>query len=124
VLLLPGPTAVTPGARLVWLGVGISPYLGLVGVDTWMHECARKVGRVEKWLHAALALAFTGFLSCVFADRFVPAAVFLLAFLACLGCDELGFHSDLARSERRVHFLSYAALFAFIGIWSWTLVSP
>jgi hypothetical protein len=31
--------------------------------------------------------------------------------------DEGGFHRDLARRERRVHFASYAALGVFVLVW-------
>jgi hypothetical protein len=41
----------------------------------------------------------------------------LAAYVACAAVDEFGFHRHLSPSERRVHFVSYAALALFVVIW-------
>ena len=45
----------TGAARFASLGIGLLPYLGVAGIDTWMHERARKVPRIEQLLHVVLA---------------------------------------------------------------------
>ena len=60
--------------RNVWLGLMLLPYLAAAGVDAWMHERGRRVPRVEQLLHAALAVAMTVFLACVFTGH-APAAL-------------------------------------------------
>lgn len=112
----------TGAARFVSLGIGLLPYLGVAGVDTWMHERARKVPRIEQLLHATLAITFTGFAVYVFLQRNVAATSWLAVFLVCLACDEFGFHRGLVANERRVHVISWAALTFFIVVWRWTEV--
>jgi hypothetical protein len=85
-----------------------------------MHERARKVPRIEQLLHAALAVAFTGFAVYVFLQRNAAATSWLAVFLVCLAYDEFGFHRRLAASERRVHVISWTALLFFIVVWRWT----
>jgi hypothetical protein len=41
----------TASARIIWLGLGAIPYLGLVALDAWMHERARKVPALERIIH-------------------------------------------------------------------------
>jgi len=110
----------TGAARILALGLGLLPYLGTAGIDTWMHERARKVPVVEQLFHAGLAITFTAFVICVFLRREVSAIASLAAFAVCLVLDELGYHRGLARNERRVHVISWAALLLFIGVWRWT----
>jgi hypothetical protein len=112
----------TGAARFVSLGIGLLPYLGVAGIDTWMHERARKVPRIEQLLHVALAITFTGFAGYAFLQRNVAATSWLAAFLGCLAYDEFGFHRGLAANERRVHIISWAALLLFIVVWRWTEV--
>jgi len=103
-------------ARVTLLGAALAPYLALVSVDAWMHEKARQVPRFEKVLHYAAALLFGGFAVAVFMDS-AAALPLLVAFLVCAAVDEFGFHSQLSAVERRVHFVSYAALVLFIATW-------
>ena len=103
-------------ARVMTLGAALLPYLALVSVDTWMHEKARRVPRVEQFFHAAAAVLFVGFVVAVFRDS-AAALPLLIAFAACAAADEFGFHRHLAASERRVHFMSYAALAIFVAAW-------
>jgi hypothetical protein len=110
----------TGTARILALGIGLVPYLGTAGIDTWMHERARKVPLLEQGFHAALAVTFAAFAICVFLRRNVPAIAWLAAFVLCLACDELGYHRVLAANERRVHVISWAALLLFCGVWLWT----
>lgn len=109
----------TAGARALWLGTSLLPYLTLVSVDAWMHERARKVPRTEQLFHALAALTLLGFLVSVFTRAAVPALAFLAAFLVCTACDEIGFHRGLSALERRVHFAAYAALGVFLAMWRW-----
>jgi hypothetical protein len=103
-------------ARVILLGAAVAPYLALVSVDAWMHERARRVPRIEQLLHAAAAILFSGFAVAVFVDSTL-ALPLLVAFAACAAGDEFGYHRHLSASERRVHFMSYAALTLFIAAW-------
>jgi len=111
---------VTNGTRMIWLTLGILPYLGLVGADTWMHEVARKVPRTERIIHWTLAPLLIGFLVAVFVGQRTIALGLLTVFIPLLAIDEFGFHRGLARNERRVHMAAYAALLGFIIVWQWT----
>ncbi len=103
-------------ARVLTLGAALLPYLALVSVDAWMHEKARRVPRLEQFLHAAAAVLFLAFVVAVFRDS-AAALALLLAFAACTAADEFGFHRHLSASERRVHFMAYFALAIFIAAW-------
>lgn len=103
-------------ARAMLLGAALTPYLALVSVDAWMHEKARNVPRAEKFFHYAAALLFGGFAAAVFLDSGL-ALPLLAAFVFCAAVDEIGFHRHLSAAERRVHFVSYAALVLFVGTW-------
>jgi hypothetical protein len=102
--------------RVLLLAAALAPYLALVLVDAWMHEKARTVPKVEQIFHGAAALLFGGFVASVFL-RSDWAIVLLLAYVFCAGVDEIGFHRQLSAPERRVHFVSYAALALFIVAW-------
>ena len=52
--------------RLLVLSVALVPYLGFIAIDAWMHEKARRVPRVEQWLHGGIALAIGAFFLTVF----------------------------------------------------------
>jgi hypothetical protein len=108
--------------RIVLLGTALTPYIALAGVDAWMHERERQVPRLEQVLHAAAALLFVGFVAAVFSGSMIVAPVLLAGFAICATCDELGFHRQLAKSERRIHFAAYAALALFVG--AWRLLEP
>jgi hypothetical protein len=97
----------------------VIPYLGLVMVDAWMHERAREVPTVERITHYVSAVVLLAFLAGAFLERDSLALASLVLFLALTAFDELGFHRDIAPSERRVHFAAYAALTVFIAIWLW-----
>ena len=103
-------------ARLMTLGAALVPYLALVSVDTWMHEKSRRVPRIEQFFHAAAAVLFIGFVIAVFLDAWA-ALPLLIAYVVCAASDEFGFHRHLAAAERRVHFMSYAALGIFVAAW-------
>ena len=102
---------------MLLLGAALAPYVALVSVDAWMHERARRVPRLEQILHYAAALLFLGVVIAVFRDSVRLALGFLTAFALIAAWDELGFHRHLDPRERRVHFVSYAALGLFIGAW-------
>jgi hypothetical protein len=110
----------TASARIIWLGLGAVPYLGLVAVDAWMHERARKVPGLERIIHYTSAVALLAFLAGAFSARYLLAVVGLAVFIPLTVLDEFGFHRGIARSERRVHVAAYAALTVFIAIWLWT----
>ena len=103
--------------RTLSLALALVPYAALAGCDAWLHEKARVVPRVEKWLHAGLALSLIAFLGAAFGSAGPLALVALGVLLALAAVDELGFHRALARTERRVHFASYAALGVFVLVW-------
>jgi hypothetical protein len=110
----------TVSARIAWLAVGVIPYLGLVVVDAWMHERARKVPTVERITHYLSAIALIGFLAGAFWPHPLLATVSLAVFIPLIAFDELGFHRGISASERRVHFAAYASLAVFVAIWLWT----
>jgi hypothetical protein len=103
--------------RMLLLAAALAPYAALVSVDAWMHERARRVPGLERILHYAAALLFLGFIVAVFRDSSRLALGLLVAFALVAAWDELGFHRHLDPRERRVHFVSYAALALFIGAW-------
>jgi hypothetical protein len=103
-------------ARVMTLGAALVPYLALVSVDTWMHEKSRRVPRTEQFFHATAAVLFIAFVAAVFMDS-RAALPLLIAFAACAATDEFGFHRHLLATERRVHFMSYAALALFVVAW-------
>lgn len=105
--------------RLVWLGLALVPYAVLVGIDTWLHERSRCVPRFEQVLHVGLAIVLLAFFLAVFDARTALAFGTLCVFAVLAGVDEFGFHGKLATRERRVHFASYLALFAFVLTWQW-----
>ena len=109
----------TASARIVWLAVGVIPYLGLVVADAWMHERARKVPTVERVTHYISAVALLAFLAGAFLPHRVLAAVGLAVFIPLTAFDELGFHRGISASERRVHVAAYASLAVFVAIWLW-----
>jgi len=115
-----GASVLTASTRVIWLGLGVIPYLGLVVVDAWMHERSREVPTVERITHYVSAVALLAFLAGAFLDRDSLALASLAVFIVLMAFDELGFHKDVAPSERRVHFAAYAALTVFIAIWRWT----
>lgn len=102
---------------MLLLGTALVPYLALVSVDAWMHERARRVPRVEQGLHYTAAAVLIAFLVAVFRDAGGVALALLAVFAAITAWDEIGFHGPLAVRERRVHFVSYAALALFVGAW-------
>lgn len=110
----------TASARIVWLAVGAIPYLGLVVVDAWMHERARKVPAVERVTHYLSAVALLAFLAGAFLAHRRLAVGSLAFFIVLIAFDELGFHKGISRSERRVHIAAYGSLAVFIAIWLWT----
>jgi len=105
--------------RTLWLTLAVLPYLALAGFDAWMHERSRQVPRVEKWLHASLALSLIVFMAAAFRSQASVAFAALSVFVPVAAADEFGFHGQLARRERRVHFASYAALGVFVLVWLW-----
>lgn len=106
-------------ARVMLLGAALAPYLALVSVDAWMHERARRVPRAEQLFHLAAALLFGGFLVAVFLESALALPA-LAGFVTCAAVDEFGFHRQLSAAERRVHFVSYAALTLFVVAWRLT----
>jgi hypothetical protein len=106
--------------RLILLGVALLPYALLAGFDTWLHERARRVPRVEQLLHACAGVTLILFLIGAFAIIPALAIVALCVFAAIAACDEFGFHAHLAARERRVHFASYAALCVFVAAWQFS----
>jgi hypothetical protein len=103
--------------RMLLLGAALAPYVALVSVDAWMHERARRVPRLEGFLHYGASFLLLGFVIAVFCDSSRIALGLLAGFALVAGWDELGFHRHLDPRERRVHFVSYAALGLFIGAW-------
>jgi hypothetical protein len=101
----------------LFLGVALTPYLALAGIDMWMHDRARRVPEPEQAVHAGLAVTMMAFLVAVFADRLTAAVLALIAFLTLLVTDELGFHRGIDPRERRVHVASWLALGGFIVVW-------
>jgi len=74
------------------------------------------VPRAEQFFHAAAAVLFIAFVSAVFMGSRAALPV-LIVFVACAATDEFGFHRHLPATERRVHFMSYAALAVFVVAW-------
>ena len=103
--------------RTLLLGLALLPYATLAAYDGWLHERARRVPRVEQWLHAGAAVSLLVFVGAVFRAQTLLALIALALFAPIAAADEIGFHGTLAWRERRVHFLSYAALGVFLLAW-------
>lgn len=105
--------------RLVWLGMGLMPYVIFAGIDTWLHERSRRVPRIEQMLHAGLAISLIVFVTAVFSAWAMLALIALCMFVVLEIFDEFGFHRHLDARERRIHFAAYVALLAFVLTWRW-----
>ena len=105
--------------RLAWLALAFLPYFSLAAYDGWLHEKARVVPRVEKWLHAGLFVFLVAFIFFVIRAHTRPALIAFAVFTAFLLIDELGYHAPLARHERHIHWLADAALGGFVLFWLW-----
>lgn len=105
--------------RLFLLALGFAPYAALAGYDGWLHEKARRVPRVEQALHAVLAVAMLAFVVLVIRAEIVAGLVVFAVFAVVLLIDELGFHAELDRRERRIHWSADAALLGFVCWWLW-----
>jgi hypothetical protein len=81
-----------------------------------MHEKARSVPRIEQLFHLAAAIFFVAFVLTVFLQS-AAALPLLAAYAVCAAVDEIGFHRRLQGAERRIYFVSYAALALFVGAW-------
>ena len=97
--------------------IALLPYTGLALFDGWMHEKARRVPRFEQLLHASAAIALIVFLTGVFRGADLVAYVGLAVLLPVALVDEFGYHAPVARRERVVHAISYAALGGFVLAW-------
>lgn len=110
-----------------WLVLALLPYLALAGFDGWLHEKARRVPRLEQFLHALLFVSFVALLFGVFGARPGFALAALAVFVPAACADEFGFHAALERRERRVHHAAYACFAGFVAlafalgalVWPW-----
>jgi len=101
------------------MAAALVPYLALAGYDGWLHEKARRVPKVEKILHAVLALDGVLMVAALFAGRPLVAAVAIAVFVAATAWDAFGFHGPLDARERRIHLAAYACLAGFLGVACW-----
>jgi hypothetical protein len=106
--------------RLLALSVALAPYLGFVAVDAWMHEKARRVPTVERWLHGCIVLVLGMFFVAAFADADMLAGILILLSLPLMAADEFGFHGHLSKRERLVHLAEGLSLIVFVLVWLWT----
>jgi hypothetical protein len=110
--------------RAVWLALVLLPYASLALYDGWLHERARRVPRIEQWLHAGAFCSLIVFVGAAFRAQTQLALVALAVFAPIAATDEFGFHAQLAQRERRVHFAAYAALCVFVLAWLVAESSP
>ena len=105
--------------RSVWLALALLPYGALAGYDTWMHARARRVPRIEQWLHLGLGITLITFLVGAFRGNTPLALGGLAPFIVLLAWDAFGYHAVLDAKERRVHAWAYAAFGLFVVVWMW-----
>ena len=105
--------------RLIVLSIALAPYLGFIAIDAWMHEKARRVPRVEQWLHVGIAAAIGAFFVLAFLDLNIAAGALLVLSLPLMAVDEIGFHGHLSRRERLVHLAEGISLIVFVTVWLW-----
>jgi hypothetical protein len=99
------------------LGAALVPYLVLVSVDSWMHEKARRVPRLEQFFHAAAAVVVPR-LRGRGIPRFPGGVAAAHRLRGLRGQRRIRFSpSPTTAAERRVHFMSYAPLAIFIVAW-------
>ena len=107
----------------IWVLIAAVPYLAIAGYDFWLHETDRQVPRVEQYYHAGIAIGVFLFLSTAALGYNLVAAISLAILLVAAAVDELRFHGDLDKHEKRLHHIGGLALFFCIGVWQWTIWS-
>ena len=107
-----------PGQKLILL-ISFLPYLGLAAYDGWLHEKARKVPMLEQCFHATLAISLTLLVWSLFSSHRQYAIPALCFFTVAALVDELGFHGQLERHERKLHHIAYACFALFVGVAFW-----
>jgi len=92
------------------------PYLCLGLYDTWLHDKARQVPRIEQVFHAVLAVSVGSLALGLFFD--LPKLIWptLVGFTVAALADEFGFHGQLPRHERLIHFAAYTCFALFIAV--------
>jgi hypothetical protein len=105
--------------RLLVLSIALTPYLGFIAIDAWMHEKARCVPRIEQCLHGGIALAVGTFFVLAFLGANIAAGVLLLLSLPLMAVDEIGFHGHLSKRDRLVHLAEGLSLILFVTVWLW-----
>ena len=110
--------------RLLVLSLALTPFLGFIAVDAWMHEKSRRVPRIEQWLHGAIAVSLCAFFVLAFLGTYTAAVILLLLSLPLMAVDEIGFHGHLSRRERLVHLAEGLSLIVFITVWLWMRYQP
>ena len=105
--------------RLLVLSLALTPYIGFIAVDAWMHEKARRVPKTEQWLHGGIALAIGAFFVAAFLGANWIAGVLLVLTLPLMAVDEIGFHGHLSKRERLVHLAEGLSLIIFVTVWLW-----
>ena len=101
------------------LFASLLPYLALSAWDGWLHEKARRVPRVEQWLHALLFVSAGALIFGAFTVRPLVALAGLAVFAPAALADELGFHGGLDSRERRLHHVAYACFAGFVAMAAW-----
>lgn len=104
-----------PGQKLILL-ISFLPYLSLAAYDGWLHEKARKVPMLEQCFHATLAISLAAFVWSLFSNHRQYAVPALCVFTVAALIDELGFHGQLERRERKLHHLAYACFAMFVAV--------
>jgi hypothetical protein len=100
------------------------PYLLIAGYDGWLHEKARKVPMAEQVSHAIMAVCVAVLVWSVFFDHPQVITPVLIVFAITALTDELGFHGQLHRHEKYLHYFGYASFAGFAAFASFAAFSP
>ena len=73
--------------RLLLLSAALTPYLGFIAVDAWMHEKARRVPIVEQWLHAGIVIVLGSFILAAFLGINALAGILLALSLPLMAAE-------------------------------------
>lgn len=107
-----------------WLLVlSLTPYLGVMSYDIWLHQHHRKVPPKERQAHAISIVFLSIFIISSIWGFIELAIITLVCAVPVMIYDEIAFHKMLSQHERKVHHFAGLCLFGFIGMWIFLLLN-
>lgn len=104
--------------KINWLLLlSLTPYLGVMSYDVWLHQHHRKVPPKERQAHALSIILLSTFVISSVGGFTELAVIAFTCAIPVMIYDEIVFHKMLSQHERKVHHLAGLCLFGFIGVW-------